>query len=268
MTRLNVDNMQSIREHHKSNERFLLQNINCSFLDIGAHAMNIDIRKAELETLKAACVPITTGLGEITGFSKNVSSILTDCCGVKSFVTNNKDIAGFQEAYERGADILFAADDYTFSAFNLKDHLYADNSKATGRGFAVALELAAGSMEGMEVLVLGAGPVGQAGADYLTERKAIVKVFDKSIGKAKDLETKNKKVEVLSNLGNTSWKYILEATNSTDTISEDNITNDTICSAPGVPLGLEESAINKSKLVIHNLLELGVVTMLCGVLKV
>lgn len=267
MTRLNDDDMQAIINQYKRNELFFTKNYNCSLLEIGNYAMNKNYTYAELKKLKVACVPVTSGLGEISNFSKIVCSIVSDCCGVNGFVTENKNLAGIQEAYERNADIIFMADDDTFSAFNLKAHLYADNGEATGRGFAAALELTAGCLVNKEVLVLGAGPVGCAGATYLSQRNAIVKIYDQCTDKVIDYVKKHPKVEMLKTWKNRTWDYILEATNGANIIGESQITNQTICSAPGVPLGIEEDAVNKCKLVIHNMLELGVVTMLSGVGK-
>ena len=267
MTRLNDKDMQFILKQYKENEEFYIKNFNFSLLEIANKAVNNAISKEDLKKLKVACIPITSGLGEISNFSQIVCTILVHCCGVKAFVTEKKDVVGIQEAYEQKADIIFMADDHTFSAFHLKKNLYMDNDEATGRGFAAALEILAGSLENKEVLVLGAGPVACAGATYLLQRNASVKMYDPCVEKAKTYINKHPKVQMVPHWDTKTWNYILEATPSADSITENQITSQTICAAPGVPFGLDKYAAKKCKFIIHNLLELGVVTMLSGVCK-
>lgn len=267
MTRLNEDDMQAVISQYKRNELFLKTNYDCSLMEIGNYAMNQNYTELELQKLRVACVPITSGLGEISNFSRIVCSIISDCCGVSGFVTENKNARGIQEAYQRNANIVFMADDDSFTAVNLKTRQYTDNGEATGRGFAAALEVTAGSLDNQEVLVLGAGRVGCAAATYLTERHARVKLYDRCTDKVVEYAKKNRRVEVLRRWQHRTWDYIVDATNSANIISADQVTAQTICSAPGVPLGIEAKAAAKCKLVIHNLLELGVVTMLSGVGK-
>jgi len=61
---------------------------------------------------------------------------------------------------------------------------------------------------------------------------------------------------------------IVDATPMPDIISEDMIKEDTFVVAPGIPLGLTSKALKKltSKNLIHDSLELGVVTMALDVL--
>ena len=267
MTRLSDEDIQSIIKQYKENEEFYIKNFNFSLLEIGNKAVNNALTKEDLKNLKVACIPITSGLGEISNFSQIVCSILIDCCRLDAFVTEKKDVAGIQEAYEQKSDIIFMADDDTFSAFHLKTNRYMDNSEATGRGFAAALEMAAGSLENKEVLVLGAGPVACAGATYLLQRNAHVKMYDSCVEKAKAYIKKYPQVELVPYWDTRTWNYILEATPSANIITKNQITFQTICAAPGVPFGLDKSVAKKCKLIIHNMLELGVVTMLSGVWK-
>lgn len=267
MTRLNDEDIQSIIKQYRKNEELFIKNFKFSLLEIGNKAVNNAASKEQLKNLKVACIPITSGFGEISNFSQIVCTILTDCCGVNAFVTKQKNVAGIQEAYEQKSDIIFMADDNTFTAFHLKKNLYMNNGEATGRGFAAALDVAAGPLQNKEVLVLGAGPVACAGATYLLQRNAHVKMYDPCMDKVRTYIKKYPQVEMVPHWNTRTWNYILEATPSANIITENQVTSQTICAAPGVPFGLDEFSVKKCKLIIHNLLELGVATMLSGVCK-
>jgi pyrrolysine biosynthesis protein PylD len=261
MTRLVKQDIESIDRNLKHLEQQLRAATGCSLLEIGAFAMGQGL---PLMPQKVAVVPITTGLGIIDGFSETVKEILLHL-GADAFVTQTTDIGGLQEAFDHDAAIVFMADDATFSAFHLRKRIYSDNGTATGRGFAAALYLAAEQKIDREVLVLGAGPVGQAAMAFLLEKNVPVALADCDNEKAEKCQTKYPDIRLAADWAAAQYQYILEATPVADLIETRNVTNKTIISAPGVPLGVAPAAAEKADRTIHNLLELGVATMLCAV---
>lgn len=205
--------------------------------------------------LKIGVVPVTAGLGIIGGFSSAVCSILR-CLGAEAEITEETDAAGMYESLGRN-EATILADDKIYFALNHKTGRLAENGSATGRGFAAALELAAGSLEGEQVMVAGAGPVGLAAADYLQKCGSEVIVYDIAPEKLKGLPYK-----VTTDIRGQAFAYILEATSSAEVIKAENLTDKTIISAPGMPLGVENaSALRKEGRLIHNPLELGTAVM-------
>jgi len=78
------------------------------------------------------------------------------------------DVPGFQLAKSGGFDLFIWADDDTYLAENILTGTVGENGRATGRGFATALiRMAARKRLDKRALVLGAGPVGCAGAETL-----------------------------------------------------------------------------------------------------
>lgn len=211
---------------------------------------------------EVAVVPVTSGLGIIGGFSETVCSIL-NYVGANAYVTSGTDVAGLQEAYEKKADIVFMADDDICSAFTLSKKEYADNGEATGKIFAAALAGAMGEVEGEEILIMGAGPVGQAAARYLWEKGAIPVICDLDEAKARKLAEEEELVgsyieEYPPNIK--SYAYIVDATTAGDYITVEDVTEKTIVAAPGMPLGVTKGA-SQIATVIHNPLELGIIMM-------
>lgn len=209
---------------------------------------------------EVAVIPVTSGLGIIGGFSETVCSIL-QYVGAKAYVTKGTDVAGLQEAYEKQADIIFMADDNICSAFTLDKRSYSDNGEATGKIFAAALGKAMGEIEGQEVLIMGAGPVGQAAATYLWKEGAIPVICDLDEAKAIKLAgtLQGSYIEKSpSNLKN--YTYIVDATTAGGYITEKDVDEKTIIAAPGMPLGVTKEAMQIAT-VIHNPLELGIIMM-------
>ena len=225
----------------------------------------------QLKQLKIAVVPITAGKGIIHCFSDTVAAIL-EYIGMDVIVTQNTDVAGFAEAFSNKADIIFAGDDTIFSAFDINNKRFIDNSFATGRVYAIALELAAGGLEGKQVFVIGAGQVGLSAIDYLVKSGA--KVFVKEIDRYKISEIKKRyknDITIVNNLSEAlnNSKLIFVAAPITNLLDEDNIDSETIISAPALPIGLTKSALKKlpSSNLIHDPLQLGVVAMVAMALK-
>lgn len=107
-----------------------------------------------MPSIKVVVVPITSGLGVISGFSESVNSIVGRL-GMDSRFTTKTDVAGFSEGVESGADIIMMADDNRFIAYNTRVNRFIDNWTGTALGYSIALKNAAGGLEGKEVVVIG-----------------------------------------------------------------------------------------------------------------
>ncbi|WP_298483899.1 3-methylornithyl-N6-L-lysine dehydrogenase PylD [uncultured Ruminococcus sp.] len=208
---------------------------------------------------KTAVIPVTSGLGVISRFSESVCAILQHI-GADAFVTEKTDVAGLQEAYAAGAEVIFLADDDVYAAFSTGGAWQSDNGFATGIAFAAALDGAV-SCAGKKVLVLGAGPVGSAAAKWLDNAGAQVAVYDPLLGKAKAAAEKCVHATVLCDTPDLrQYGYILDATPNGGWISAEDVTEGTVFSVPGMPLSLTSEAAEKVTL-IHNPLELGTIAM-------
>lgn len=261
MTRLLESDVYPITGKLKKYDGVIKNQTGKSLLELGFEASG---RKGNLEPHQVGVVPVTTGIGLISGFSGTVAAII-QYLGPQAFVTEGTDVAGVEEAFGKGADILFFADDLTFAAINVKKGLCSDNGDATGRGFAAALKEAGGGRED-GVLVLGAGPVGTAAAAYFIKNGISVQVYDKNLSKMDRLLEKIPEAKAASEWQNQAWSAIFDATTSSHFIHENNVTEKTWIAAPGMPLGVAEGAMKKCAGVIHNPLELGTAVMLCDVL--
>ena len=242
-----------------------------SLLGIAKHTLKIknDISSVLSDTT-AAIIPITAGEGIILGFTEAVLAILTHV-GINAYITKKTDVGGFTEAISEHADVLFVADDCLFIAANLRTRYISDNSACTGKTYVAALDLAVKGIKGKTVFVIGYGPVGQAATIELLNRRANVVLYD--IDKVKIGYAKRKfkdRIHIVHSIKEGMWyaNLIVDATPVPDIISEDMITEDTFIAAPGIPLGLTNNARKKISQthLIHDLLELGVVTMALDVL--
>lgn len=207
-------------------------------------------------------VPITAGLGTIGGFAQTVAGILNHL-GVQAFVTSDTDVAGLYQARSK-ATYQFCADDNLFIAMDSLGGAMSENGDATGRGFGVALLLAAKGVEGKEVLVAGAGPVGCAAAKFLAKRGANVVLYDTDPTKLE-----NQPYTTTTSVAGKVFSLVLEATPATNVITADLLTPTAIVSAPGMPLGVEPQLckqLQAENRLIHNPLELGTAVMMADVL--
>ncbi len=256
MSRLTVNDIKNIGTSLQKLDDELVNITGKKLKEISAFA----VRKESLnfEGLKVAVVPITSGLGIIGGFSDTVCEILKHI-GVDAFVTDGTDVTGIHEGIKK-ANCMFFADDNTFVAVNYASGKISENSEATGLGFASALELASGGIQGKEVLIIGGGKVGCAAADFLYDKGALISIFDI------DMEKKfNPEFIRLDEIDKKQFSYIIEASPQIGLISESNATKTAIISAPGVPYELEISFAEKiaeSGKIIYNPLEIGVATMM------
>lgn len=230
MSRLIPEDIKHIRNSIHAYDIDFQKQIGMTLSEAACFALNV---LSVPSPKKTAVIPVTSGLGVIDTFSESVCAILRHI-GADAFVTEKTDVAGIQEAYLAGAEIMFLADDDVCAAFATNNNITSDNGYATGAAFAAALKSAMSEED--IVLVLGAGPVGKAAANF----RNITVLYEKPI---------------LS-----EYSSILDATPNGSWIQSNDISDNTIISAPGMPLSLSPGAIKKAKL-IHNPLELGIITM-------
>jgi pyrrolysine biosynthesis protein PylD len=228
-----------------------------------------DDRTGELpQGSRLAVVPMTSGKGIILGFAEAVCDIAAHV-GFHAWKTRRTDVSGIAEAYANGADIVMLADDHHFVAINTRSRSVTDNSRATGEGFAVLLNMMAQGVAGRACGVIGCGPVGTASALRLARMGAELTVCDVDEARARRLAS-----EIRAATGtNTRWlrevkaltgrtRHIVDATPAPGIIDADAIGPDTVIVAPGVPHGLTPEALTRIGLrFYHDALPLGVATM-------
>ena len=243
----------------------LVRKTGLSLKDIATRSMEVSEEKvkAALASHKVGVVPITAGGGIVEYFSEAVTGIL-NYLGADVFKTSSTDIAGVAEGVEKGADIVFFADDNRFIALNLPLRRVTDNAEATARGYAAALEAMAGGLNQREVLVIGgAGRVGWNAVLSLKSRGARVAACDLNQQKMESLG-KEHQIMVERNLEEALGRYavLFDASPAANIIEAKHIRPETLIAAPGMPLGLTEEAYSLvEQRLIHDVLEIGVATM-------
>ena len=255
MTRLVEKDVKDIDKTLKDYDDFFKRQTGCYMCEIACRAAGIT---EILPGYKIAVVPSTTGEGIISGFSESVCAILKHCT-LDAFVTSRCDVDGIYEAIQKGADMIFSADD-RFIAFGTAVRAVAENGICTGEGFAEAL-LCSMRDQSRKVLILGASSVGRAAAGYLAEKKVPVDMYDTNADVLKNACAGERLIEKLSSSPVLKkYTYIYDATTSGDFITEKDVSAETVIAAPGMPRGITEKACEIAT-VIHNPLELGVITM-------
>lgn len=218
----------------------------------------------ERKNTKVACIPITSGDGIIGDFCETCALILREFADVDAFVTEMTDVAGLNEAILKKADMVFMADDNACLCRNLNTGATSDNGYATGRGFASLLYLGAGEKIDDEVLILGAGKVGASAWHFLAERGVALRWYDL-------LEEKNAHGMDPGLLEKTwsrrDWRFIVDATTAPALIDACHVRPGAQISAPGIPFGLTEAALQKSEMVFRDELPTGIMVMFCEGMK-
>lgn len=263
MTRLKTEWISNMNNELPEWGKDLEMMSNMSLLNLAA--LGGDVSRGRIKSsswrIKVAVVPVTQGLGIIDTFCEQVADIVR-FMGFDAFVTEQSDVWGIYEATQKGAGIVFLADDMYFLALNMSKNVVVENSDATARGFVAALEGAAGGIRDKEVLVLGGGRVGQAALSFLKCRGAEGIVFDTDpevlkIRAAEGWKTIRTKNEIKN------YRLVVDCTPEGNWLTEDMLHPDLIFASPGVPLSLTPEAQEKySDRIIHDLLQLGVITML------
>jgi 3-methylornithyl-N6-L-lysine dehydrogenase len=270
MTRLRNTDIKDIGRTLNDYDASLLKKTGHSLKGIAIRAAGISERAMEegLMAHRTAVVPVTTGEGIIDGFVEAVYRILTHL-GAEAFITTGTDVQGFAEGIEKGATILFCADDDRFVALRFASRKVVDNTEATAQGFVTALDLMAGGLQDRRVLVIGgAGRVGWKAASFLKHKGAQVSAFDIDQHKLETL-AKGSDIQIEAEIEKSLMRHRLffDASPAGDFIQAKHIKPDTLIAAPGVPLGLTEEAyaLVQGRL-IHDPLQIGVATMLAQAL--
>ncbi|MDO4203017.1 MAG: 3-methylornithyl-N6-L-lysine dehydrogenase PylD [Selenomonadaceae bacterium] len=265
MSRLTPQDIEHVKAMLKKHDEELRAQTGTGLLGIAAEAAGLSESQlaAMVAETRIGVVPLTTGLGIISGFSDTVQAILS-FVGADAFVTAATDVAGINEAMAAGVKQIFMADDLTCSLMDLQTRCTADNGIATGRGFGAALALAAKDIKGKKVVVLGAGPVGRSAVYFFLSKGAEVVLYDKNpvcLARMKDVPGVTLAADGSEALA--AGNLYFEATTARDTITMADMSEDTIASAPGIPLGISDDAMKKyGQQVIQDPLELGVASML------
>ena len=270
MTRLTSNLVQSMAESLLLYDQELIRKTGHSLLQIACRAARLE--EAEMRRLLGSSpvgvVPVTSGGGVIEGFCQAVQGLASHL-GATSFVTGAADVAGLAEAVERGAGVIFLADDDRFIALEMLSRTVVDNSEATARGYLAALNLLAGGLKGRRVLVIAAGRVGRKALAVLQEYGARAGVYDPDREKTLTLTTKGE-VAIERDLEKALENYslLLEASPAPGIIQERHLKPDTIIAACGIPLGLSPAAVALvGDRLIHDPLQIGVATMLAMALS-
>jgi pyrrolysine biosynthesis protein PylD len=265
MTRLSSEMISGMNETIAAYDIELVQKTGLTLRQIATRAagMSEEALCLAFETERVAVIPVTSGKGVIGGFTQAVQ-VITHHLGCPSFITDRCDAAGLAEGIEKGATIVFLADDIRFIAINLSQKRVIDNDVATGWSFAYALDACAGGLQGRNVLLIGAGQVGGNALCALHRLRAKVSVFDIDRPKAQLLadKFKMKREENLSDALD-RYKLLFDASPAPDIIHPEHIKPETIVSACGIPIGLSDEArsLVEDRL-IHDPLQLGTAAML------
>ncbi|MDO4541954.1 MAG: 3-methylornithyl-N6-L-lysine dehydrogenase PylD [Bacillota bacterium] len=267
MTRLQTEWIKNMEKELPQWAKHLEEQSNMSLFNLAA--LGGDISRGRLKSaswrVKVGVVPVTAGLGIIGTFCQQVAAIIA-YMGFETFITEATDVSGIYEATQKGAGVIFLADDTYFLAMNLSKNLVSENSDATARGFVAAMEGAAGGLRDKEVLVIGGGRVGRSALNFLKCRGAEGVLYDNNeevlkeikkegfnvIHKAKDI--KKYPLVVDCSFSDAGW------------LKKDMLHSDLLFASPAVPLSLDDEAAEfYENRIIHDLLQLGVITMLAMV---
>ena len=265
MTRLSSEMISGMNETIATYDIKLAQKTGLTLRQIAAAVAGMSEESLCLafETERVAVIPVTSGQGVIEGFTQAVQ-IINHHLGCPSFITDRCDAAGLAEGIEKGATIVFLADDIRFIAINLSQKRVIDNAVATGWSFAYALDACASGLQGRDVLLIGAGQVGGNALCALERLGAKVGVFDIDRPKAQILADKFK-MKLEENLSDALDRYTLlfDTSPAPDIIHAEHIKPETIISACGIPIGLSDEAwfLVEDRL-IHDPLQLGTAAML------
>lgn len=263
MTRLTTNDIKDLYTSLQEWKVTLEKQTGLSLLNIAALAGDVSRGRVKSASwrLKVGVVPVTSGLGVIDTFAQNVAAIV-ELMQFEAFVTEQTDVAGIYEAYQREASIVFLADDNYFLAINTAKKQIVENSDATARGFVAALDGAAGGLRDRQVLVLGGGRVGQAALNCLKTHGAISVLYDTNKQVMADYAAAGG--SILRSIKNMKdYELIVDTTPVGNWITADMLHPKVIFSAPGVPLSLnEEATASLQERLIHDLLPTGVITML------
>jgi pyrrolysine biosynthesis protein PylD len=216
------------------------------------------------DSLKVGIIPITAGDGIISSFASSLLFI-TQYFGLEGAITEHPDMTGYYEAVSEGADIILMADDHMFVAHNLRKGKIVSNHVATGVIYA---EIASRFREASskDILVIGLGRVGYAGAAHLMKKGFNVYACDPNrafLEKA----VKELGIKPYCSEDRKRFSMVLEATPNANTISEGMIEERCLVSTPGIPCGLPPEIGKKYRVdLVMEPLVIGVASMLYSVI--
>lgn len=283
MTRLIESDVRGLTAHLVAVEAALVRLTGCDLVGLGARACGVgesDARDA-FAVASVAVVPITSGEGLIPGFAECVAAICAQL-GCRARITAASDVAGFAEALTVGDDLVFAADDRKFLAFDFARRTVADDDPCTAWAYVAALDRAAGvagvagttgadslggaavagGVAGKPVLVVGLGPVGTAAAARLVELGADVFVAELDKARRARVAGELRVTPVSLAEGLERCRLVLDATPSPDLIDTGWVGSDGIVSSPGLPPGVTlAAAAALGDRLVHEPLALGVAAM-------
>jgi pyrrolysine biosynthesis protein PylD len=270
MTRLRSADIANISSHLDAYDEELFAKTGHTLRGIACHAVGLSEAETvdRLPGVHIGVVSIRWGKGMIGRFSETTRDILKHI-GFQAFVTENSDVSGLAEAFEKRADIIFLSDDDHFVALNVECRRVVDNAGATGKGFGAGLNLMTGGLQGQGVLVIGCGAVGLSAAVTVAKYGAKISVYDADHSRSRHLASAlykmlNIKIEIESELiaALSKYRFLVEATNSADIIHEQDLSPETYIAAPGMPLGMSPDAAQKlAARLLHDPLQTGVATM-------
>lgn len=271
MTRLRKEQVREIGRNLHQYDRDLVKVTGLTLKQTALRAAGLSAEEMSeaLASNPVAVVSMTCGEGAIEGFAEAVRDILSHL-GARVFQPEATDVTGIAEVVEKGADILFFADDQRFIALHLSLRRVVDNREATARGYVEALEGASGGLKDREVLVIGAaGGVGWHATRFLQEKQACVSVYDlDEVRLIPRLEGQKVRFERDLEKALKRYRILLDATPASGIIGIRHLAADTIIAAPGIPLGLTEAACRMVQgRLIHDPLQIGVATMLSEVIS-
>ena len=265
MTRLKTTDLQPIPSTLERYEKDLVKKTGCTLLEIARDAAqaNLSVRNV-LKKTKAAVIPMTSGEGAIQGFSQAVAAVLNRI-GVMTMDIKGIDIVGMAEAYEREADLVFVADDKKFVAINTRTRHVVDNATSTAKAYVAALDKMANGLKGRTVLVIGLGNVGSAAVSSLILRKAKPLAVDVDRNKLRAIkDTFGRRIVVSHRLAEavSRTSLIINAAPAKNILRADMVNENTLISAPAIPIGLTPAAVRKiGNNLVHDPLQLGVAAM-------
>ena len=276
MTRIKTLDIADIGDSLDRYDTELLVKTGCTLQGIACRAARVEEKIARdlIASTKVGVIPMTCGQGVIDGFTETVQQI-TAHLGFNTFVTRLTDVGGLAEAVNKKSDLIMLSDDDRFVAINVKSRRVVDNADATGKGYAMGLNLMAGDLRAKNVVVIGCGSVGRSAAIGLIRLGAAVSVYDihparcdQLAREIKDLLDAEIRIEKELNSALTRYRCIIDASPAANFINEGHITRDTYISAPGMPSGLSPGARSKiADRFLHDPLQIGVATMVVEAVK-
>lgn len=263
MTRLTTEWIAGMEDTAADWNNMLQRRVGMGYMELACRVSgnSMEVMKAAASDYLVAVVPITSGLGTISAFSESVAAIVR-AMGFKTIVTKAADVDGIYEAYLKGADVLYMADDDRYIALNIGNKKIGDNNIATAKGFVEALAGLSGGLAEKEVLVLGYGIIGKLMAGALTDKGAGVTVYDKDPQK-QALIKRDGYACLTDAAGIKNFLYLADGTSEGPWISETMLNENAVIAAPGIPFSLDDKAKAKfSEKYVHDLLEIGTAVMM------